>query len=249
MSAISTIDTLAHTNRWSRFHIADKAVLAGGLIICALVLPPLPAAPVVVGLVAGACRLAGVSLRDLIDVLRVPVGFIVVGALATAITVDFSGGLSLGFGDVGTAVNLAARSVAGTAAVALFALTIPVSELLARARSCGVPAIACELLMLTYRMIAVSLHRLRWQRLAQESRLGYVGFKRSMASAAMLIVAAFMGSIRQAERLNVGLGARGFDGTIPVLHDGARHSRAFIVVALSVLVGLIALSMATRALL
>ena len=148
----------------------------------------------------------------------------------------------------GAPAALAARSTAGTAAVALFALTIPVSELLARARSLGVPAIACELSMLMYRMIAVGLHRLRCQRLAQESRLGYVGFTRSMRSAAMLIVATFAGSVRHAERLNVGLGARGFDGTIPVLHDGADHSKPFLAATFAVLAGLIGISIATRAL-
>lgn len=247
MTAISTIDTLAHTNAWAGRHIGDKALLAGGLIVAAVSLPPWPAAPLVLVVVAIACRMAAISFRDLVEVLTIPVGFIVFGALVTALSLDVSNGFSIGFADIEPAVALAARSVAGTAAVALFALTIPMSELLARARKLGVPAIVCELSMLMYRMIAVGLHRLRWQRLAQESRLGYVGFRRSMRSAATLITATFTGSVRQAERLNVGLGARGFDGTIPVLHDGARHSRTFLTATVVVLGGLVALSLATSA--
>jgi cobalt/nickel transport system permease protein len=247
MSAISTIDTLAHTNRWSHRHIADKALLAGGLILCALILPAWPAAPLVIVVALVASRSAGVALRDLLDVLRVPVGFIVAGAFATAITLRFSGGLHVGFGDVPAALTLAARSTAGTAAVALFALTVPVSELLARLRQIGLPPIACELAMLMYRMIAVGLRRLRWQRLAQESRLGYVGFRRSVQSAAMLIVATFAGSVRQAERLDIGLGARGFDGTLPVLTNGARHSGTFIMTTCAALAVVVTVSLAVGA--
>lgn len=242
MSAISTIDTLAHTNRWAGHHVVDKLVWAGGLVVVALVVPVVPGAPLVIGAVLASTLLAGIPMSDLFAVVRIPFGFIAAGAFATAISLRFSGGLAIGLGDVDAAVALAARSLAGTSAAVLVAMTVPVSELLARARRVGVPAVACEVALLMYRMIAVGLHRLRWQRLAQESRLGYVGFRRSIRSAAALALASLVGSVSHAQRLSIGLGARNFDGNLPVLDDGSRHSARFLALSVVSLVAIVAAS-------
>lgn len=242
MSAISTIDTLAHTSRWSHRHVADKVLLAGGLIVVALVVPAWPGAAMVAAAVVVACIHAGIPLREFAAVVRVPFGFIVAGAWATALTVETGSGWPIGVGDLGGAVALASRSLAGTSAAVLLAMTVPMSELLARARRLGVPAVGCEIAMLMYRMIAVGLARLRWQRLAQESRLGYVGFVRSIHSAAALAVSTFVQSVSHAQRLTIGLGARNFDGTVPVLRDGAAHSRAFLAVTVAVLSAIVGCS-------
>lgn len=240
MSAISTIDTLAHTNRWSERHIVDKSLWAGGLIVAALVVPVVPGALLVIAAVAVSAASAGIRPGEMFTVLRVPLGFIAAGAFATAITLRTSGGLSLGFGDAGEATELAVRSAAGTSAAVLLAMTVPMSELLARARRLGVPAVACEVALLMYRMIAVGLHRLRWQRLAQESRLGYVGLRRSVRSAALLAASTFVGSVGHAQRLTIGLGARNFEGDLPVLHDAARHSARFIATSVAAIVAIVA---------
>ncbi len=99
---------------------------------------------------------------------------------------------------------------------------------------------ACEVALLMYRMIAVGLDRLRWQRLSQESRLGYVGLGRSVRSAALLAVSTFVGSVGHAQRLTIGLGARNFEGDLPVLHDGAGHSPRFVVVSVAALIVIVA---------
>jgi cobalt/nickel transport system permease protein len=244
VSAISVVDTVAHINGWRHHHIADKALLAAGLVLCALLLPPWPASPMVIVTCLAVCVLARISLRDFVTVIKVSIGFIVVGALATSLTIDVHAGVPVGFGDWPAALNLAGRSIAGTSAVAVFALTVPIPELLARLRQLGVPAIVCELSLLMYRMIAVGLHRLRQQRLAQASRLGYVGFRQSVASAAVLMSATFVGSLRQAERLQVGLAARGFDGTLFVLTEQARHCLPMIAMTLVVLLSIIGVSAA-----
>ena len=235
MGAISTIDTLAHTNRWSHHHLGDKVAWAGGLVVAALLTPVWPGAFAVTACVVCSCALAGIPLRVLLGVLRIPVGFIVAGAAITAISVAPGQRPPIRLTELGAAASLAGRGVAGTAAAALLALTVPVPELIARARRAGVPAAACELAILMYRMIAVSLDRLRWQRMAQESRLGYDGVRCSVRSLAALAAAAFVGSVTHAQRLATGLGARGFDGTVWLLDDGARHSPRFLASAVSVL--------------
>jgi cobalt/nickel transport system permease protein len=244
VSALSTIDTLAHTNRWADHHAVDKLLWAGGLVVAALVVPIIPGVPMIVTAVAVSTVLAGIPWRDLAVVVRVPAAFIVAGALATAVSVRFDSGISVGFADADQAAGLAARSIAGTSAVVLLAMTVPITELLARARQIRIPAVACEIALLMYRMIAVGLDRLRWQRLAQESRLGYVGFARSVRSSAALAVSAFVGSVRHVQRLSVGLGARNFDGNVPVLHDAARHSAVFIATAVTVIGVIVAVSFA-----
>lgn len=242
MAAISTIDTLAHTSRWAHRHVADKMLFAGGLIVVAMIVPAWPGAALVGGAVVVACVHAGISLREFAEVVRVPFGFIAVGAIVTAMSVETGDGWRIGVGDLGAAVSLAARSLAGTSAAVLLAMTVPMSELLARARQLGVPAVGCEIAMLMYRMIAVGLARLRWQRLAQESRLGYVGFARSIHSAAALAVSTFIQSLSHGQRLTIGLGARNFDGTVPVLRDEATHSRSFLAVTVLSLVAIVCCS-------
>lgn len=240
MSAISTIDTLAHTNRWAERHIADKLLWAGGLVVAALVVPVFPGALLVIVAVAVSASFAGIHRREMVTVLRVPLGFIAAGAFATSISLRTAGGVSLGLGDVHEAIELAVRSAAGTSAAVLLAMTVPMSELLGRSRRVGVPAVACEVALLMYRMIAVGLDRLRWQRVAQESRLGYVGLRRSVRSAALLAVSTFVGSVGHAQRLTIGLGARNFEGDLPVLHDDARHSLRFIAVSVVAIVVIVA---------
>jgi cobalt/nickel transport system permease protein len=235
VAAISTIDTIAHTNRWSHHHLGDKVVWAGGLVAAALLTPVWPGALAVTVCVLCSCVLAGIPLRVLFGILRVPLGFIVSGAVITAISLTPGRWPPIRLTELGAAAALAGRGIAGTAAAALLALTVPVPELLARARRVGVPAVVCEVAILMYRMIAVSLERLRWQRLAQENRLGYDGLRRSMRSVAALAAAAFVGSITHAQRLATGLGARGFDGTVWLLDDGAPHRPRFLAGAVSML--------------
>jgi cobalt/nickel transport system permease protein len=239
VSALSTIDTLAHTNRWSTRHLGERLWWSGGLLAAAVTLPVWPAAPLVLGAVAVSCRLAALPLGEVLRILRAPAGFVAAGVVVSTVSIQPGWPPTVGLGDPRAGLTLAGRAIAAGAAAVLFACTVPLPALLARARRWRVPASVCELAMLMYRMVAVGLERARWQRLAQESRGGYLGVRRSVRSIGALAAAAFVGSIGQAERLATGLAARNFDGTVHLLDDECRPSPTFVVgssVALGVLV-------------
>lgn len=239
MSAISTIDTLAHSNRWTTRHLGERLWWSGGLLVAAVTLPVWPAAPLVLAAVGVSCRLAGLPPASVLRILRAPAGFVVAGVVVATVSIQPGWPPVVGLADPRTGLALAGRAIAAGAAAVLLACTVSLPELLALARRWRVPAIACELAMLMYRMVAVGLERVRWQRLAQESRGGYLGVRRSVRSLGALAAAAFVGSIGQAERLATGLAARGFDGTVHLLSEHRRWSLAFLTVssvALSVIV-------------
>jgi cobalt/nickel transport system permease protein len=240
VSAISTIDTLAHTNRWSTRHLGERLWWSGGLLIAAVTLSVWPTAPLVLVAVAVSCRLAGLSPGPMLRILRAPAGFLAAGVVVSTVSIQPGWPPVVGLGDPRAGLVLASRAIAAGAAAVLLACTVPLPALLAWARRWRVPASVCELAMLMYRMVAVGLERARWQRLAQESRGGYLGVRRSVRSLGLLAAAAFVGSVGQAERLATGLAARGFDGTVHLLDDECPPSPAFVAASSAALGALVA---------
>jgi cobalt/nickel transport system permease protein len=245
MAAISRIDTLAHSHAWTGLHIADRALLAGGLLLAAIGLPPVPGSLLVL-LAATTTAVLGakVALRDYWAIVRLPMSFVLTGALSSALTLRLTGGFALGFGHLDRALPLALRGLAGAAALGLFALLIPIPELLARLRRIGVPAVVCELAMLMYRLIAVTLGEARIARQTQEHRFGYDGFGNSMRSSSLLIASTASRTMQRAERLTIGLAARGFEGELPMLTSASSRSRRFELGAAAMLVLITASSLA-----
>jgi cobalt/nickel transport system permease protein len=249
MAQLSRIDTLAHTNAWANRHLFDKALLAGGLLVATIVLPALPAAPLIfVVAIAAAIFGARVSPSDFLAIVRLPMSFVMFGALATAASLHLSPSVSFSFGGWSGALPLLARGLAGAAALGLFAILVPVPELLARLRRVGVPAVVCELAMLMYRIIAVMLGQMRSSRLSQVQRHGYDGFRNSARSASLLMAGTASRTMHRAERLSAGLAARGFEGDLPMLANGSVRSASFEVVSVGALVAIATISVAARVL-
>jgi cobalt/nickel transport system permease protein len=172
--------------------------------------------------------------------------FVALGALSTAASLRVRGGLSLRFTDWSHAFPLLARGVAGAASLGLFAILVPVPELLAQLRRIGVPAVMCELALLMYRIIAVTLGQMRSSRLSQVQRLGYDGFRNSARSASLLMAGTASRTMHRAERLTAGLAARGFEGDLPMLSNGGQRSISFEVVTVAVLIALATISIAVK---
>jgi cobalt/nickel transport system permease protein len=247
MAQLSRIDTLAHTNAWAGRHLLDKALLAGGLLLATIVLPPLPAAPIIfVVAVAAALYGARVSAADFFAIVRLPMSFVMFGAIATAASLHLSPSVSFSLGGWPQAVPLVARGLAGAAALGLFAVLVPVPELLARLRRLGVPAVVCELALLMYRIIAVMLGQMRSSRLSQVQRHGYDGFRNSVRSASLLIAGTASRTMHRAERLTAGLASRGFEGDLPMLATGSVRSTLFELMSAAALAAIATVSVLAR---
>jgi cobalt/nickel transport system permease protein len=249
MAQLSRIDTLAHTNAWANRHLFDKALLAGGLLVATIVLPAMPAAPLIFAVaVAAALFGARVSLPDFLAVVRLPMSFVLFGGLATAASLHLSPSVSVTLDGWSQALSLMARGLAGAATLGLFAVLVPVPELLARLRRLGVPAVVCELAMLMYRIIAVMLGQMKSSRLSQVQRHGYDGFRNSVRSASLLMAGTASRTMHRAERLTAGLAARGFEGDLPMLANGSARSTSFELVSVCTLVAIATISLVARVL-
>lgn len=239
---MSPVDSVSHTNRWRGKPLAEKAALAFGMLLLALVLPPLPNALVVAAIMAAAALLgARVPVGVWLGFVAAPAGFLVVGALMLLVQVDASG-IHFAPEGIGPAVGLVVRSFAAVTCLVFLALTTPVSDLVLGARRLGVPADVAEIAMLMYRFVFTLTDTARTMDAAQAARLGHVGFGRRLKSLGTLIANLLPRAFEKARRLEVGLAARGSIGELRVLTKpaGATAHGMAMVLAIETAVGVLA---------
>jgi cobalt/nickel transport system permease protein len=233
---MTAIDRLAHGNAWSRRHPADKMVLAGGLLLLSLALPPMPgAALVLASALAAATFGARVPAADLARLMAVPAAFILSGALVLAISLRLDGGgpmLALSPEGAVTAIDVSLRAAAATASLLLLMTTTPISDVLGLLRAARVPPPLVDVVLLVYRFIMLVIGVADAIRTAQASRLGYTSLRRSIRSAGLLAAALLPRSLDRGRRLEIGLAARAYDGTLCVLPSVPRPSKAFLLTAI-----------------
>lgn len=214
------IDRHAWTNRWYRHHPGEKLLLAGGLLLLSITLPPLTTGPIVFVVMALATVAgAGVPVAAFLRFIAVPGAFLLSSVLLLAVSLEFSGGVRLAWSLPGlaTAQQVVMRSLGAISCLAFLALTTPLIDLAPLLRRLGTPQVIVEIMLLTYRLIFVFLERAvaGWQ--AQAARQGYAGFGRSLRSLSLLIASLLQRSLAQARGIETGLAARGFEGELRVL--------------------------------
>jgi cobalt/nickel transport system permease protein len=237
------VDDAAWASAWRRRSPADKLLLCGGLVVCALVLPAWPgSALVALTAVALALGPARVPVGTFARAVRWPLGFIAVGALTAVVSVG-DGGLGWAPDAAARAWALAGHALAGSAAVLLLATTTPVSDLLPALRRLRVPAAVVEVAAVTYRLLFVLLDSLRTIREAQAARMGYSTWRRSYRSSGALAAAVLTRSWDSARRLQEGLAGRGMETGLRVLPEVLPSSRAFLAATVTGLAALVAVGL------
>jgi cobalt/nickel transport system permease protein len=244
------LDTAAYASPWRHRHPGEKALLALGLLGCAVTLPPWPGAPIV-GAVAAAALLGPAGLRPatLARAARTPLLFVATGSLPLLVTV--AGPTSLRWNPAGpaAAAALAGRSVAALLCLLLFAATTPLADVLPRLTRLGVPAAVTEVAALTYRMLFALLDAARAVREAQAARLGYRSWRTTYRSLAGQGAAIFVRAFDRARRLEEGLALRGYDGSLRVRVETLPLSPRFVAATLALLAAVVGGAHAARAVL
>ncbi|MTJ82199.1 MAG: cobalt ECF transporter T component CbiQ [Telmatospirillum sp.] len=237
---MSPVDRVAHLNRWRSRPLVEKAVLAIGMLIVDVILPPWPTAALVATMMTMAA-LAGarVPVRVWLAAMAAPTGFLLAGALSLLIAIG-PDGLSLAPGGLASAATVAGRALAGVTCLLFLALTTPASDLVAGSRRIGVPAEIAEIALLIYRFLFLLADTAAAMNTAQAARLGHVGLRRRLTSLGVLIANLLPRAIDRGRRLEVGLAARGWRGDMRVLSTTVAPSW-------SVLGGILALEAATAA--
>ena len=235
------IDDAAWASAWRLRSPADKLLLSLGLVVAALVLPVWPGS-VLVGLAAVVLALgpARVPARTFGRAVRVPLAFVLVGALTTV--VEVGDGVGWAPDAAARAGSLVGHAVAGSAAMLLLATTTPMSDLLPALRRLRVPDAVVEVASVTYRMLFVLLTSLSTIREAQAARMGHASVRSSWRSAGVLAAAVLTRSWDRARRLQDGLAGRGMETGLRVLPEVLPSSRRFVAATVTGLAGLVAVS-------
>ncbi|KWX68396.1 hypothetical protein ASJ79_03180 [Mycobacterium sp. NAZ190054] len=221
----------------------EKVTLCGGLLACAVLLPPWPSAPLVLLATVVAARLAGLPNLHLLRMLRIPLVFILVAGVSTAVSVDPSGPtVTTSAEAVLRACDAVIRAVAATAVMMLLASTTPMSDLTDAMRRIGLPSACVDVVTVMYRMIFLLLESLTVIRKSQTARLGYSSVRRSVRSAGLMTAAVLIRAWRRGQALERGLAGRNLG--MPLARPDRRAvSIRFVAGAALVNAGVVALSL------
>jgi cobalt/nickel transport system permease protein len=236
------IDDAAWASAWRPRSPADKVLVSLGLVLSALLLPVWPGS-VLVGVTAVVLALgpARVPARTFGRAVRLPLAFILIGALTTVVEVG-PGGVGWAPDAAAQAGALVGHSLAGSAAVLLLATTTPMSDLLPALRRLRVPATVVEVASVVYRLLFLLLTSLTTIREAQTARMGYATVRGSYRSSGALAAAVLTRSWDRARRLQDGLAGRGLETGLRVLPETRPGSRRF---ELATVAGLAALAVSS----
>ncbi len=232
-ASLNIVDGAAHRNRLTRVSALEKMAFAGGMLVLALLLPPVPGDVFVIfACVTATLLVARVPVRTYAKVTLVPAAFVCIGVVPLLISISLGGPwlLRLGVTDdgAGLALGVALRALAGLASMLFLALSTPLPQILQALRRLGVPAVVVEVAALVYRSIWTFVETVAATRRAQAARLGYRSLRRSYHSLGMLTASFFGRSLQRARALENGLAARNWHGDLRVLDEEAAVSAAHV---------------------
>lgn len=230
------LDIAAHTGPWRSRHPAEKALLALGLLVCAVALPTWPGALLSGG--AAALLLAGPARVPPVVVLRaawVPLLFVVTSTVPLLVSMPAPTRLAVDPAGLPLAAQTAGRSVAALTCLLLFSATTPLSDVLPRLHRLGIPPAVTEVAALTYRMLFLLVDSVRAVRQAQAARLGFRTWRTAYRSLAGQAGAVFVRAFSRARRLEEGLAVRGYTGSLAVQVEEHRVSVPFVVATTALL--------------
>lgn len=241
------LDHAAWSSPWRARSVRDKGVLSGGLLIAAVALPPVPGGAAVVAisliLLLGPIRVGWARLGR---ILWLPLVSILIGVATVAVSISWSAGLQVQVTPAGLemAGQLSVRAIAATLAMFTLACSTPMIDLLASVRHARVPDPLIEISALIYRFSFGLLESAGAIHQAQEARLGYATRSAAMRSASMGVAVLFLRSWDRARRLEAGLAGRGYEDALRTLEPQRLRSVGFLVASISILVALVAGSLA-----
>ena len=217
------IEQCAYSNRWRTVSPAAKGLFTLGGFIAAFATGQAVIATAVAGLIVLVTLLgAGVSPARFLRVALPPLGFLLLGCLSLAYSLDLggeSGKLVVRWLPGGWALiqQLAARSLGALAALLFLALTTPMIDLIALFRRLKIPEVLLEIMVLCYRMLFVFSEALHDTHTAQAARLGYATPRLALRSLGSLTANLTVQIWQRAHALHIAAQSRNNDGAFRFL--------------------------------
>lgn len=215
---ISNFEECAQLGRF-RTAPAECGLCAGGLLLGALIGPPLTTAPLVILSCILLIRIAGVSWKSLLKSMVIPLFFLATGALSLSVSVSWNHGWSL-HSDAALrtlALQTTLRSGAATLALLFLVYTVPVARMGDFLRWLRIPVEIVDLVFLMYRTIGVLGESLQVLQRAHANRMGNASLVSRLRGSGLLAARLFLLSQNQARKQELGLAARGYRGVLTVL--------------------------------
>lgn len=193
--------------------------------------------------------LGGLSLRVYLHFLKIPLAFLLIGSITVLFHSYPAGTAVLAAVPVGSrlwgfdaaalqqASTLFCKAMGAVACMYFLTLNTPVTDVTMALEKLHVPRLLVELMELIYRFIFVLAETAANIRIAQESRLGYQGLRRSISSLGTLISMVFLRAWRKADRVYTALESRGYANHLTTLSSGYRPGRWLYPVTAGVALG------------
>ena len=247
---MNVVDRIAHTNRWSCRHPGEKFLLGGGFLLFSITLPVIPGALLIlVAAISTTVLAARVRSCDYLRLLLAPIGFLLISAVALAVSVNVDAGapwVSVSMHSAAAAAEVSVRALAAMASLLLIVLTTPLTNLLAQLQRLRLPAPILDVTLMMYRFVTLTMGVAERTRLAQANRLGYSGVRRSIRSTGMLAATLLPRVLDRARRMETGLAARSYAGELRTLSSPVPLSPRFVAAALALHVVIVAASLSWR---
>lgn len=109
------------------------------------------------------------------------------------------------------------KAMGAISAMYFLALNTPMTDLILALERLHVPKLLVELMELIYRFIFVLMDTAGRIRVAQESRLGYGSFRKSLDHMGDLVSLVFLRAWRKGDKVYTALESRGYDGSLTTL--------------------------------
>ncbi|MBI2308130.1 MAG: cobalt ECF transporter T component CbiQ [Rhodocyclales bacterium] len=232
------IEQSAYANRWRRVSPVAKGSFAlAGLVAAFVAASPLAAGGVALLLALATCLAAGVPPGRYLRVAAPALAFLALSCLSLlfSLAADADGGLAWQWAPqaLPRIATVATRALAALAALLLLVLTTPPPDLIALLRSCRVPEVLLDLMVLCYRMLFVFSAAVRDTLTAQAARLGHATVRGSLRSLGLLAASLTVQIWRRALALHRAALARNGDGPLRMLPaefaDAGRHTALAVV--------------------
>lgn len=173
--------------------------------------------------------LGGTKPRVLLRFFQIPLVFLLLGCLtilverqplgAPMLVAVRAGGSLWGLtpGSLWLGGRIFCKAMGVIACMYFLALNTPMTDITLALERLHLPRLFVELMELIYRFIFVLTEAMGRIRTAQESRLGYVGFRRSLESTGTLCSMVFLRAWRKGDKVYSALESRGYNGSLATL--------------------------------
>ena len=222
------IDQFAYNNQIRKLDPVYKAGFSLTVIILSLLfVTPWISLSLMALSIALAVFWAKLPVKFVFRLLLAEGSFLAFGVLGVAIsvnTIPHANAIALGpfwltisSTSVFLAFKLLARALSCVAAMNFLSLTTPLIDLIDMSRRLHIPDILIDLMTLIYRFIFTLMDCLDRMILAQEVRLGFNGWRRSLHSTGQIGANLFIEAFRRSQKLETSLKGRCWDGSLRVL--------------------------------